>query len=151
MSATPFRVPFTDEDFAERADYNDLTPGDYEATLLDVEDIVASTGNPGWKFTFQVKGLALYTRVYHQGGGKWKIREVFNALGVPIDAGSMIGTLDPNALIGNMCVVTVAKEAKNDGTDEVWTNISRHTPLRTASSIGDAVSLDVAESEGYSL
>lgn len=141
MSATPFDVEFTDDDFKERADYADLTPGDYEATLLAVEDIVASTGNPGWKFTFQVKGLSLYTRVYHRGGGKWKIREVFNALGVPINAGALIGTLDPNALVGNMCVVTVAKEAKNDGTDEVWTNISRHTPLRTASAIPNVMEL----------
>ena len=131
MPATPSTIPFEADDFKERASYADLTPGDYEATLTDVEDIVAGTGNPGWKFVFDVKGLPLYTRVYHQGGGKWKIREVFNALGQPIVAGAPIGALDPNALIGNMCVVTVVKEDKDEGEGQ-WTNISRHTPLVTS-------------------
>jgi len=139
MSATPSQIQFTDDDFKERLSYDDLTPGDYEATCIDVEDIVASTGNPGWKFTFQVKGLSVYTRVYHNGGGKWKIREVFNALGVPIEPGAQLGALDPNALVGNNCVVTIVKEDRDDGDDGQWTNISRHTPLVTA------VSSDVTE------
>ena len=138
MPATPAAIPFEDKDFEERTSYDDLTPGDYEATCIDVEDIVAGTGNPGWKFTFQVKGLSVYTRVYHQGGGKWKIREVFNALGVPIDAGAQIGALDPNALVGNSCVVTIVKEDRTEGEGQ-WTNISRHTPLVTS------VSSDVVE------
>jgi len=137
MPATPAPVQFTDKDFEERNNYSDLKPGDYEATCIDVEDIVASTGNPGWKFTFDVKGLDLYTRVYHQGGGKWKIREVFNALGMPIEAGVVIGALDPNALIGNTCVVTVIKVPRDNPEEgEPWTNIQRHTPLVTAASPG---------------
>jgi len=132
--ATPAQIQFTEDDFKERISYEDLTPGDYEATCIAVEDITASTGNPGWKFTFQVKGLSVYTRVYHEGGGKWKIREVFNALGFPIAAGAPIGALDPNALVGNQCVVTIAKEAKDDDSGEFWTNVSRHTPLVSAPS-----------------
>ncbi len=139
MTATPAAIPFEDKDFEERLTYEELTAGDYEGTCTDVEDIVAGTGNPGWKFTIQVKGLPLYTRVYHEGGGKWKIREVFNALGFPIAPGAAVGALDPNALIGNRCVVTVVKEAKDDDSGEFWTNISRHTPLVTS------VSSDVTE------
>ena len=133
MPASVSNIEFEDSDFEERASYDDLL-GDYVATCTDVEDIVAGTGNPGWAFTFMVKGLPVKTRVYHRGGGKWKIREVFNALGFPITPDAAIGSLDPNLLIGKTCVVTIVKEDKDDGTNEQWTNISRHTPL-----VGDAV------------
>ena len=121
MPATPGAIQFSDDDFKERLSYDDLE-GDYVATLTDVEDIVASTGNPGWAFVFDVKGLPLRSRVYHRGGGLWKIREVFNALGFPLMQDSTPDTLDPNILIGNQCIVTIGKE------DE-WTNIMRHTPI----------------------
>ena len=133
MPASVSNIEFEDSDFEERASYDDLL-GDYVATCTDVEDIVAGTGNPGWAFTFMVKGLPVKTRVYHRGGGKWKIREVFNALGFPIPPDAAVGGLDPNLLIGKTCVVTIIKEDKDDGSKEQWTNISRHTPL-----VGDAV------------
>ena len=128
MTATPSNIEFEDSDFAERASYDELL-GDYVATCTGVEDIVAGTGNPGWAFTFMVKGLPLTSRVYHRGGGKWKIREVFNALGFPIGPDQAIGTLDPNVVVGKSCVVTIVKEEKQDAPGEFWTNISRHTPL----------------------
>ena len=117
MTATPSNIQFEDSDFEERASYDDLL-GDYVATCTGVEDIVAGTGNPGWAFTFMVKGLPLTSRVYHRGGGKWKIREVFNALGFPITPDAALGSLDPNLLIGKTCVVTIVKEDKGDGTNE---------------------------------
>lgn len=139
MPATPANIKFEDSDFTERGSYDELL-GDYEATCTDVEDIVAGTGNPGWAFTFMVKGLPLTSRVYHRGGGKWKIREVFNALGFPIQAGFDIGSLDPNICIGKSCIVTIVKEAKKDVDPvEYWTNISRHTPI--VNSDAGAVSL----------
>ena len=131
--ATPAQISFSEEDFKEAASYDELETGqDYTATLTSVEDIVAtSTGNPGWGFKFNVKGLTMTTRVYHRGGGKWKIREVFNALGHPIGPGEAINFLDPNVLVGSQCVVTISREDKNDGSGEQWVNIGRHTPLVT--------------------
>ena len=126
--ATPLQMQFTEEDFKEAGSYDELVDGeDYIATLLAVKDIEASTGNTGWGFEFDVKGLKITTRLWHRGGGKWKIREVFNALGAPIEPGDGQMFLDPNSLIGNQCVVTIKKEARDDG-EGYWTNIGRHVP-----------------------
>lgn len=128
--ATPMNIPFTEDDFKAAGSYDDLEDGgEYIATLLEVTDEVASTGNTGWGFKFSVEGLNLTTKVWHSGGGKWKIREVFNALGQPIAPGDAMSFLDPNALVGNQCVITIKKEPRDDG--GFWTNIGRHTPLVT--------------------
>ncbi len=138
MPATPINPDFSPDDFKERADYSDLV-GDFEATCTDVEDVTAGTGNPGWKFTFVVEGLNVYSRVWHRGGGKWKIREVFNALGSPLNLGDDISVLDPNALIGRSCILTLVQtDADEDGNQ--WTNVTRHTPIVTEDA-GGAVSL----------
>ena len=136
MPATPRSVEFTKEDFEDRASYDDLN-GDYEATLVDVTDIDAKTGNYGWGFVFMVKGLKLTSRVWLKGGGAWKVREVFNSLGAPIAPGSDITQLDPNTLVGRSNVVTVGREEdrngkKNpDGTVKTYASITKHTPLVT--------------------
>ena len=68
MPASIHNVPFKDDDFKERVSYADLEEGDHIATLLDIEDAEASTGNYGWKFVFDVKGLPLNTTVWLRGG-----------------------------------------------------------------------------------
>lgn len=127
--ATPMKITFTEEDMQERANYDDLE-GDYIATLLDVEDVTAQTGNYGWGFKFDVKGLTVTSKVWLKGGGMWKVREVFNALGQPLPPNQTVVDLDPNPLIGNRCVVTIVQDPRDDG-QGTWTNISRHTPLVT--------------------
>ena len=134
MPATPRQMTFTEDDFKERLSYDDLEDGDYIGTLLDVEDVTARTGNEGWKFKFDVKGLPLSSTTWLKGAGGWKVREVFNALGQPVTIDTPILTLNPNSLVGRKCVVTVKKEPasngalKDDGTVMVYTNIVRHTP-----------------------
>ena len=134
MPATPQAIPFTEEDFEDRLSYADLEDGDHLATLIDVEDARATTGNYGWRFKFDVRGLQLTTTVWLKGGGAWKVREVFNALGDPIAPGERVETLNPNPLIGRTCVVTVKREpASNgatydDGTVKEFVNIKKHTP-----------------------
>jgi len=131
--ATPLNIEFTEDDFKEAGSYDDLKHGEeYIATLLEVDDIVASTGNTGWGFKFSVEGLNLTSRIWLSGGGKWKVREIFNALGQPIAVGTNMAFLDPNPLVGNQCVITIQKEAKQDNPEEFWTNIGRHTPLVVA-------------------
>lgn len=127
MPASPQQIQFTEKDFEERPSYDDLEEGDHIGTLIDVEDAEASTGNVGWRFKFDVRGLPVSTTVWLRGGGKWKVREIFNSLGQPISPDQPVGTLDPNGLIGNQCVVTIKKDPRDDG-DGFWTNISRTTP-----------------------
>ena len=130
MPATPQRLEFTPKDFEERASYDDLEEGDHIGTLTDVQDAVASTGNIGWKFIFDVKGLPVNTTVWLRGGGKWRVREIFNSLGQPVSPDQPVTDLDPNPLIGNQCVVTIKKVLRDETSPEegTWTNISRTTP-----------------------
>jgi hypothetical protein len=128
--ATPMQMTYTDKDWEPKSSYDDLLDGnDYIGTLTEVTDIEAKTGNVGWGFVFDVQGLSLTSRIWLKGGGKWRINEVFNALGEPIAPGTSTAFLDPNVLVGRTCVVTIEKESANDGTDRKWTNIKRHTPL----------------------
>ena len=135
MPATPRQVVFTEDDFKERLSYDDLEDGDYEAFLEDVTDIEANTGNFGWGFKFTVKGLPLTSRLWLKGGGGWKVREVFNALGQPVAPGTNLGNLDPNVLIGRRCVVTVKRrpytngDVDESGNVKTFVEITRHTPL----------------------
>ena len=135
MPATPREVTFSEEDFKERLTYDDMTPGDYRATLIDVEDAEASTGNYGWAFKFQVQGLTLTSRVWLMGRAGWKVREVFNALGAPVSPGTELSNLDPNSLVGRSCVVTVERRPYHDerkdeeGNLLTFVDIKRHTPM----------------------
>lgn len=140
MPATPRQIAFTEDDYKERLTYDDLEEGDYEAFLEDVTDIEARTGNYGWGFKFQVKGLPLTSRLWLKGGGGWKVREVFNALGQPVAPGTPIAELNPNPLIGRKAVVTIKRkpysdgQTNDDGTPKTFLEIVRHTPL-----VADAV------------
>jgi hypothetical protein len=134
MPATPQQLTFKESDFKERLSYDDLEDGDHLATLLDVTDCEAKTGNYGWEFKFDIKGLPISSKLWLKGGGGWKVREVFNALGEPVSPDQPIQNLNPNPLVGRQCVVTVKREAasngatNDDGTPRMYTNITRHTP-----------------------
>lgn len=128
--ATPMQMTYTEEDWEPKSNYSDLLDGqDYIATLTAVTDVEAKTGNVGWGFVFDVQGLPLTSRIWLKGGGKWRINEVFNALGQPVAPGTSTAFLDPNVLVGRTCVVTIEKTARDDGSSDMWTNIKRHTPL----------------------
>ncbi len=69
MPAQEYSTQLVEDDFKERVSYDDLTEGDYEATLTDVEDAQAKTGNYGWRFVFDVKGLPVKSTIWLKGGG----------------------------------------------------------------------------------
>jgi hypothetical protein len=145
--ATVYNIQFEDKDFEERHSYDDLEAGDYVTVLTAVDDIAATnTDNVGWGFVFDVKGLPLTMKVWLKGGGKWKVREVFAALGSPILPGNTTPP-DPNPLVGRSCVATVVKEKGTDadGNARIWTNISRVTPLvkKEAAEVADFSDLEV--------
>jgi hypothetical protein len=134
MPATPRQVNLPDEK-DRPGDYSTLE-GEYEALLIDVEDIEATTtDNYGWGFVFQVKGLPIKTRVWLKGGGMWKVREVFNALGSPIAPGEQAASLNPNTLVGRSCVVNVVREKDRNGALDdkgevkTYAAIAEHTPI----------------------
>ncbi len=134
MPATEHSTTITEDDTKERLSYDALEPGDYQATLLDVEDATAKTGNYGWRFVFDVKGLPVKSTVWLKGGGGWKVREVFNALGHQLKPGDEVTAAMANSLVGRTCVVTIIKEKSTtafhpDGTAKIYTNVSRHTPF----------------------
>lgn len=132
MPATPRDITLTEEDFQDRLSYDDLEEGDHVATLVDVTDIEASTtDNYGWGFVFMVKGLKLTSSVWLKGGGGWKVREVFNALGAPLAPGTPTSGLNPNPLVGRTCVVTVKREPSRKDPEKTYTNITKHTPMVT--------------------
>ena len=139
MSATPQQVTFEAKDFEDRGDYSDLLDGeDYIGLLEKVDDAQAKTGNYGWEFTFSVKGLPLKDRVWLRGGGGWRVRQMFHALGQPIDPGTDVTTLDPNPLVGNQCVVTIEKTLRDPDLGAeggYWTNIKKVTPLATEEAV----------------
>lgn len=126
MPATPHTITIEEE--KERVSYDDLEEGDYEATLVDVKDITANSGNYGWGFEFVVQGLPLTTSLWLKGGGGWKIREVFNALGQPLAPGESTAALNPNQLIGRTCVVTIKRVPGRKDPERMFVEISRHVP-----------------------
>ncbi len=128
MPATPQTITFSEEDLKERASYDDIEEGEYEATLIDVEDIQANSGNYGWGFKFQVKGLTFTTSLWLKGGGGWKIREVFNALGSPLAPGQTTANLNPNPLVGRSCVVTLKKVPSRKDPEKSFLEITKHVP-----------------------
>lgn len=128
MPATPQTITFTEDDLKERTSYDDIEEGDHEATLIDVEDITANSGNFGWGFKFQIKGLPFTTSLWLRGGGGWKVREVFNALGAPLAPGETAANLNPNQLIGRTCVVTLKKVPGYKDPEKTFLEIQKHIP-----------------------
>jgi hypothetical protein len=132
MPATPASVSFGEE--KENQSYDDLEEKDYLATLIDVEDTVAGTGNVGWAFKFQVTGLTLTTKVWLKGGGTWRVRQMFNALGQPVAPGERVEALNPNPLIGRQAVITLKRKPyfdgrlNDDGTPKTFIDIDKVTP-----------------------
>lgn len=75
-------------------------PGDYVATLTDIEDFDnrAKGGAVGWRFHYEIEGLKFTEHISLSKQARWKLIDTFEAHGFPIDAGRM--EIDPNVLIG---------------------------------------------------
>lgn len=104
MPATPQKIDITAKDIeqAQRReseyDYSDIeVPGDYEATLVDVNDHETERGK-GWRFTFEIMGCPFDEYTMFSKKAKWKLLQVIEALGYPLEEG--IADFDPNAYVG---------------------------------------------------
>jgi uncharacterized protein DUF669 len=95
-----------------------LPAGKYRARLIDVESTKSAAGNPMWVWKFEVTdpsahaGRWLWERTAIQDNTMWKIRQVFDAFGVPADT-------DTDDLVGSavdlMVGQTVAQRGKMQG------------------------------------
>lgn len=113
MPATPRNIPITPEDVeaAQRGpseySYADIeVPGDYVATLVDVNDHITDNGE-SWKFTFEIMGCPFDEYTSFNKNARWKLMQVVQALGFPIEQEESLADFDPNAYIGTDVGATV--------------------------------------------
>lgn len=95
-----------------------LPEGKYRVRLLEVESTKSAAGNPMWVWKFEAEnpeehaGRWLWERTAIQENTMWKLRQVFDAFGVPADT-------DTDDLIGArvdlMVGQTVAQRGKMQG------------------------------------
>ena len=108
MPATARQVNITDEQLKSAAEgpkgsaaYSAIVvPGDYPATLKDVQDYdFTSRGkSKGWLFIFDIQGCEFREFASFAENARWKLIQIWEALGGSPESG--INNLDPNTLIG---------------------------------------------------
>jgi hypothetical protein len=99
----------------------DLEPGDYEGKILSVKDHVSATGNEGWVWEIEVKGVTFKMWTMFTQSSKWKMIEVMKALKIDVAEGDI--AFNPNDYIGAYVGVELDKEE-----DSEYLNISRTFP-----------------------
>lgn len=108
MPATARQIPITEEQLAsassgpkDSAAYSAIVvPGDYVATLKDVQDYdFRSRGKSfGWLFLFDIMGCEFKEYVSFSEEARWKLIQVWDSLGGDPEIG--VNNMDPNILIG---------------------------------------------------
>lgn len=112
MPATARQISFTQEDLAASGGGLFATmevPGDYEATLSDVDDYKTEKSQ-GWVFLYDVvtaSGATVELKVWvsFSTAARWKLIEVLEAHDANLEEG--LDNIDPNAFIGDVVGVTV--------------------------------------------
>ncbi len=86
----------------------DLEAGDYEGKIVSVKDHLSESGNEGWVWEIEVKGVNFKMWTMFTKNSKWKMIEVMKALKIDVSAGET--SFDPNKYIGNFIGVELDKE-----------------------------------------
>jgi hypothetical protein len=125
MVATARQIPLTDDDLAGSSGgaFAELdVPGDYEATLTDVNDYdkTAEGKSKGWVFEYEVEtpsGATVPFSTWLSFGlkARWKMVEVLEAHDADLSAG--LNDVDPNAHVGDVIGVHIDFPRDKD-TDE---------------------------------
>lgn len=118
----------SDVENAEGGDFEALPEGKYIASLMEVE---AREGKkaPYWSWTFEVqepeehKGRRLWMNTSLSKAAAWKMKEVFDAFGVPVDT-------DTDEICGNLVTLTVGRKIIDGGkrAGEIGNEIERVSP-----------------------
>ncbi|ADD94617.1 MAG: hypothetical protein CMQ02_10245 [Gammaproteobacteria bacterium] len=126
------KINITSDDISGAGGANQITPGDYEASVVEVSDHIAKSGNEGWKWTVQVGRLKLTTFTMFTPNAKWKLIEVMSALGIPMETGEV--SFDPQNYIGK----TLGVELIEDPNDSRYLEINKFFPVGTKDVIDTA-------------
>jgi hypothetical protein len=102
MTATKRKVDFSNvkEDGANFRPRH-KPEGDYEATIVNVDDHTSGNDNPMWLFTVKLIGDERSSYPVYAGQDEknaWKIRKMFIAAGIPVPKKLVL--VDPNKLVG---------------------------------------------------
>lgn len=131
--ATAQQFEITEKDLAGLKSYDDLeTPGDYEATLTEVEDYDKRDdgGSYGWKWTFEVEGLPFSEWTSFSPNARWKLLEILSAFGVEITEG--VNNVLPDHFVESSIGVTVdwdPIDSKWDGVSPRYRRIASFYPV----------------------
>jgi hypothetical protein len=123
MTVKAKKISLTSDDISGNGGANQITPGDYEAAIVAVEDHVAQSGNEGWKWTVQVGKLKLFTFTMFTKNAKWKLVELMGALGIPMQEGEI--SFNPQDYVGKPVGVELIK----DKNDERYLEINKFFPV----------------------
>ena len=111
-------------------DRRDPSPGDYEATLSDLEKSFSKAGNPMWVWHFKLNGGSFtgYTYRYYTAvtpAAMWKVAQVVAALGLSQDGKT--ANFTKSDAIGKPALLRLEEETW-DGQTRI--NISEIMPTR---------------------
>ncbi len=123
MTVQAKKISLTSDDISGNGGVNQITPGDYEATIVEVVDHVAQSGNEGWKWTVQVGKLKLFTFTMFTKNAKWKLVELIGALGLPMQEGEI--SFNPQDYIGK----PIGVELIEDKNDSRYLEINKFFPV----------------------
>lgn len=111
----------------ERKAFDPLPEGNYPVTVINAEETVAKTGTPGVVLELEVQsgkhqGRKVWDRLWLTPKAKWRVRDVFGALGLDLDA--LGDEVSETVLIGRRAVVLVAHEQYVNNAGEQATRVS---------------------------
>lgn len=102
MTATKRKVDFTNvKDEGANFRPRHKPEGDYQATIVEVNDHTSNNGGEMWLFTIKLDGDERSSYPVYAGQddkNAWKIRKMFIAAGIPVPKKLVL--VDPNKLVG---------------------------------------------------
>lgn len=104
---------------AEGSGFALLEPGPYVVRLADIDMTRSGPAGPGWSWEFDViemedgtpparSGAKLWDYTSMSSKAAWKVKQVFEAFGVPLD-------IDTDELIGELAVAVVSQQTQQKG------------------------------------
>lgn len=110
--------------------FEPLPEGTYTVRLTDVEARQSAKGNPNWSWTYEVvdgefKGRRLWDNTSLVEAAHWRLKQVFDAYGVPADT-------DTDELVGQRVRLVVSQRVIPVGqrAGEVGNQVDRVLPLK---------------------